>query len=581
MKRIIVALLLLPTLLFLPTSNAEDTVIIDRFTREEAETLDIDIPEDTPAGYHEAIIEITDENGESTSKVLAFCKTSEGEIRWDNACPDVSPLLSAEELSSIESRDDLPPYSPTQEPEKTVDTQVAAFALISAVAAGAAALGHVAVGSRSGGDAARRKEEKEKEEEEEEEEREAGEIASASAGKLKFAKRSVAWGDSSRLWKIGYREKLEGRFISWSERVSAFSPIFARIILDGSYLRAMLSSISMLPTAFGVVLGILILRDTQLQAIPPSFLLVVLALFVSTIDAFAGLWISLIVLLGTLLSGNATSLDEVMTVLGVAAILLTPGLMASAIRPFRRLIENAESAWERLTDYLLAVLLGGWAVEKIVGSLNGLAGVQLPLTASSEQLGLLASLFIFIRLAFEDLATYLFPERLASQEGKLKSPIASQPYLSLAIQTLLFAVVAYQFLGVNIQLLLGTLLFVFPQIVKIWAGKVSLAKTPLLHFVLPKGTPKIVIMVFVGAFFATWVQGLFVSPESFITWSFVVLAIPGLVLSLLGNFSTSPSRDWRKSKFGVYIYRIGGVAIASLVFAMYQGVNLYKVVFGG
>ena len=165
MKRIIVALLLLPTLLFLPTSNAEDTVIIDRFTREEAETLDIDIPEDTPAGYHEAIIEITDENGESTSKVLAFCKTSEGEIRWDNACPDVSPLLSAEELSSIESRDDLPPYSPTQEPEKTVDTQVAAFALISAVAAGAAALGHVAVGSRSGGDAARRKEEKEKEEE--------------------------------------------------------------------------------------------------------------------------------------------------------------------------------------------------------------------------------------------------------------------------------------------------------------------------------------------------------------------------------------------------------------------------------
>lgn len=579
MKRIIVALLLLPTLLFLPTSNAEDTVIIDRFTREEAETLDIDIPEDTPAGYHEAIIEITDENGESTSKVLAFCKTSEGEIRWDNACPDVSPLLSAEELSSIESRDDLPPYSPTQEPEKTVDTQVAAFALISAVAAGAAALGHVAVGSRSGGDAARRKEEKEKEEEEEE--REAGEIASASAGKLKFAKRSVAWGDSSRLWKIGYREKLEGRFVSWSERVSAFSPIFARIILDGSYLRAMLSSISMLPTAFGVVLGILILRDTQLQAIPPSFLLVALALFVSTIDAFAGLWISLIVLLGTLLSGNATSLDEVMTVLGVAAILLTPGLMASAIRPFRRLIENTDSAWERLTDYLLAVLLGGWAVEKIVGSLNGLAGVQLPLTASSEQLGLLASLFIFIRLAFEDLATYLFPERLASQEGKLKSPIASQPYLSLAIQTLLFAVVAYQFLGVNIQLLLGTLLFVFPQIVKIWAGKVSLAKTPLLHFVLPKGTPKIVIMVFIGAFFATWVQGLFTSPESFITWSFVVLAIPGLVLSLLGNFSTSPSRDWKKSKFGVYMYRIGGVAIASLVFAMYQGVNLYKVVFGG
>jgi len=569
MRRIFTILLCLPTFLLAPASNAEDTVIIDRFTQEEAETLDIEIPEDTPAGYHEAIIEITDQNQQTTSKILAFCKTSEGEIRWDNTCPDVAPLLSPEELSTIESRDDLPPYSPTQEPEKTVDTQVAAFALISAVAAGAAALGH----------ATRRREEREKEEEEEE--RESGDLASASAGKLKFAKRNVAWGDSSRIWKIGYRKSLEGKFVSWTERVSAYSPIIARILLDGSYLRAMLSSISMLPTALGVVLGILILRDTQFQAIPPSFLLVAIAIFVSTIDAFAGLWISIIVLTGTLVSGNATSLDEVMTVLGIAAILLTPGLMASAIRPFRRHIDDSESAWERITDYLLAILLGGWAVEKIVGSLNGLAGVQLPLTASSEQLGLLASLFIFLRLAFEDIATYLFPERLANQEAKLRDPIKSQPYLAVAIQTSLFALVAYQFLGANIQLLLGTLLFLLPSLVKIWAGSGSWVKTRVLHFVLPKGTPKIVIMVFVGAFFATWVQGLYSSPETFITWSFVVLAIPGLVLSLLGNFSTAPKRDWKMTKFGKYLYRIGGVAIASLVFAMYQGVNLYKVVFGG
>ena len=578
MKRIFITVLMITSLIWIPRASAEDTVILDRATQEEAEILDIQIPEDTPAGYHEAVIEVTDENGQTTSKILAFCKTGEGEIRWDNECPDVAPLLSAEELSAIESRDDLPPYSPTQEPEETVDTQVAAFALISAVAAGAAALGQIASNSRSAGDPARRRE---KDEEEKEEERESGDLASASAGKLKFAKREVAWGDSSRVWKIGYREGLERKFVSWTEKVSAFSPILARIFLDGSYLRAMLSSFSMLPSLSGIAIGFLILQDTGFQALPPSFFFVAIALFISTIDAFAGLWISTVVLVGTLVSGNARTLDEVMTVLGVSAILLTPGLMASAIRPFRRHIEDSESAWERITDYLLAILLGGWAVEKIVGSLNGLAGVQLPLTSSSEQLGLLASLFIFIRLAFEDLATYLFPERLASQEAKLRNPVATQPYLSLTIQAALFAVVAYQFLGVNPQLILGTLLFIIPSLFKIWAGKVSLIKTTFLHFLLPKGTPKIVIMVFVGAFFASWVQGLFASPSDFITWSFVVLAIPGLLLSLLGNFSTTPKRDWKKSNTGRYVYRVGGVAIAALVFAMYQGVNLYKAVFGG
>jgi hypothetical protein len=576
MRRALITLIVITSLIWIPRASAEDTVILDRFTQEEAEILDIQIPDDTPAGYHEAVIEVTDENDQTTSKILAFCKTSEGEISWDNECPDVSPLLSAEELSVIESRDDLPPYSPTQEPEETVETQVAAFALISAVAAGAAALGQVASNSRSSSGATRRREK-----EEEEEERESGDLASASAGKLKFAKREVAWGDSSRVWKIGYREGLERKFVSWTEKVSAFSPILARIFLDGSYLRAMLSSFSMLPSLSGIVIGFLILQDTGFQALPPSFFLVAIALLISTIDAFAGLWISTVVLVGTLVTGNARTLDEVMTVLGVSAILLTPGLMASAIRPFRRHIEDSESAWERITDYLLAILLGGWAVEKIVGSLNGLAGVQLPITSSSEQLGLLASFFILIRLAFEDLATYLFPERLASQEAKLRNPVATQPYFSLAFQASLFAVVAYQFLGVNLQLILGTLLFIVPSLFKIWAGKVYLKKTAFLHFLLPKGTPKIVIMVFVGAFFASWVQGLFASPSDFITWSFVVLAIPGLLLSLLGNFSTTPKRDWKKSKIGRYVYRLGGIAIAALVFAMYQGVNLYKAVFGG
>jgi hypothetical protein len=342
----------------------------------------------------------------------------------------------------------------------------------------------------------------------------------------------------------------------------------------------MFSSLALLPAIGGLVIGLMMLIQRDFQAMPAVFSLMAIALLFSTLDALAGLTIAGVVLLGVLLSGNATTLDEFMTVLGLAGILLTPGLVASAIRPLRRKVIDFESGWERATDYLLGILLGGWAVEKIVGALNGLAGVQLSITADSERLGLLTSIFILIRLLLEDLATYSFPARLAGQEAKLKDPFSIQPWVSLFFKTTLFFLVSYQFLGLTTQLILGTVLFLTPNILKLVSKKIKIKKTSILSFILPKGAPKIVIMVFVGTFFASWMQSIFSSPESFILWSFVVLAIPSFIFGVLGLFSDAPERDWKESKIGSVTYRVGGVVIASLIFAMYQGANLFELVFG-
>lgn len=562
------------------SAGSADEVIIERITEQEAEELEIDIPEDLEAGYHEVVIEVYEGDVVVGERTIGFCKGNSGEISWENECPDLIELVPAEELAKISDREALPTYDPIAEPEKTVDTQVATFAVLSVVAAGASALTQVASSDRFSQSQARRKDDEE-EKEEGEEERGSGDVAAADHGKLKFAKRNLGKGDNSSIWQRGYRPEVESGFSAAIERVSAFSPIFARILIDGSYLRAMLSSYAFIPSIFAIETALLTLIINDFQSMPPTFFLMALGIFLATIDAFAGFWLATIILLGTFVTGNATTLDEIMTTLGVAAILLTPGLVASSIRPFRRHIEDIDTAWERATDYLLAVLLGGWAVEKIVGSLNGLAGVQLAITSNSFELGLLASLFILIRLVLEDLATYLFPERLVTQEAKLRDPIKVQPFVALLFKTMIFALVSYQFLGLTLQLILGTLLFIFPNLFKIIAGSRDLFKTRLLYFLLPKGAPKIVIMVFVGTLFANWVQNLFPSAESFILWSFVVLAVPGLVLSLAGNFSGTPDSDWKQARLGKPIYRLGGIAVAGLVFAMYQGVDLYQVVFGG
>ncbi len=571
--RKLIALLFLSISIGVNPSSASQ-VVLEKITQEEFEALQIEIPNDLAPGYHEMIIEIFNDQEEVVEeRLLAFCKTYDGEISWDNSCQDLVELVDPSTLDVIELRSDLPEYVPASEPEKTVDSQVAAFAVLSVVAAGGAAAGSL-VGSAS------RNSSRVKEEEEKEEERESGDVASADAGKLKFYQDSEKWGDQSNLWKLAFVPTIERKLITWNQSVSKIWPLGSRILLDGAYLRAMFSSLALLPALGGLVIGLMMLFQRDFQAMPAAFSLIAIALLFSTLDALAGLTISGVVLLGVLLSGNATTLDEFMTVLGLAGILLTPGLVASAIRPLRRKVIDFESGWERATDYLLGILLGGWAVEKIVGALNGLAGVQLSITADSERLGLLTSIFILIRLLLEDLATYSFPARLAGQEAKLKDPFSIQPWVSLFFKTTLFFLVSYQFLGLTTQLILGTVLFLTPNILKLVSKKIKIKKTSILSFILPKGAPKIVIMVFVGAFFASWMQSIFSSPESFILWSFVVLAIPSVIFGVLGLFSDAPERDWKESKIGSVTYRVGGVVIASLIFAMYQGANLFELVFG-
>jgi len=571
-RKLIALLFLLISIGVNPSSASQ--VVLEKITQEEFEALQIEIPNDLAPGYHEMIIEIFNDQEEVVEeRLLAFCKTYDGEISWDNSCQDLVELVDPSTLDVIELRSDLPEYVPASEPEKTVDSQVAAFAVLSVVAAGGAAAGSL-VGSAS------RNSSRVKEEEEKEEERESGDVASADAGKLKFYQDSEKWGDQSNLWKLAFVPTVERKLITWNQGVSKIWPLGSRILLDGAYLRAMFSSLALLPALGGLVIGLMMLFQRDFQAMPAAFSLIAIALLFSTLDALAGLTISGVVLLGVLLSGNATTLDEFMTVLGLAGILLTPGLVASAIRPLRRKVIDFESGWERATDYLLGILLGGWAVEKIVGALNGLAGVQLSITADSERLGLLTSIFILIRLLLEDLATYSFPARLAGQEAKLKDPFSIQPWVSLFFKTTLFFLVSYQFLGLTTQLILGTVLFLTPNILKLVSKKIKIKKTSILSFILPKGAPKIVIMVFVGAFFASWMQSIFSSPESFILWSFVVLAIPSVIFGVLGLFSDAPERDWKESKIGSVTYRVGGVVIASLIFAMYQGANLFELVFG-
>ena len=561
-KKLFLALILITQISVLPSWGA-DTVLIDQITESEAQELDIQIPPETPSGYHQIQIEVYDDAGTISAKTILFCKNLLGEIKWDNNCPDLEE--AAEGF--------MQPYDPMDYPEETQSTQVAAFALLGALAAGSAAAG--AAGGKSSDsskdESANNEDEQSRDDYEESEDSE--DLASVGAGGLALIKRKDGWGDRSKTWRFKRTDSVDLGWRRFAESISSFSPLAARTFGDGSYLRAMVGSLSTLLYPIALGLGVYALIDSDRQALPPATWIVIAIALLGTIDAAAGLLASAIFVTGVTLSGNIFSREEVLTVAGLSIIFFAPALLASAIRPIRRLISGDDDRWERITDYALVGLLSFWSLEKIVGALNGLSGLKLPISADARQIAFIVAIAITLRVIMEDLATYAYPVRLEKVSPDYKDPSTFQQVISLEFKTFVFITLAIPFVGFNIQLALGTFFFLLPSILGLTVGD-KYPKLPVIGRILPKGALKIVAMVFIGSIFANWVEGLFETPEDFIPWSFALLAIPGLFLKFAGDFSQKPTNDWRRTDFGRTVYRVGGIAIYILIVQMVRGVDL-------
>ena len=558
-KKLFLALILITQISVLPSWGA-DTVLIDQITESEAQELDIQIPPETPSGYHQIEIEVYDDAGTISAKTILFCKNLLGEIKWDNNCPDLEE--AAEGF--------MQPYDPLDNPEDTQSTQVAAFALIAALAAGKAASNNKNSDSKSGEDSDTTDENSRDDYEESED---SEDLASVGAGGLALIKRSTSWGDRSRTWQSKGTQSVDRSWRKSAQSISSFSPLAARTIGDGSYLRAMFGSISLLAYPIAVVLGVWALIDVDRQALPPATLIVIAIALLGTLDAMAGFFAAAIYAIGIAVSGNIFTREEVLTVAGVMIIFFAPALLASAIRPVRRLISSDDDRWERVTDYALVGLLSYFTLSKVVGALNGLSGLKLPISADAKQIALIVAIAITARIILEDLATYLYPVRLETVSPDYKEPTTFQQVISLEFKTFLFVTLAIPFVGFNIQLLIGTFFFLLPSILGLTVGG-KYPKIPGLGRILPKGALKIIVMIFVGSIFANWAESLFENPEDFIPWSFALLAIPGLVFKFAGDFAEKPGYDWRKTDIGRMVYRIGGIAIYILIVQMVRGVDL-------
>lgn len=516
----------------------------------------------TPGG---AILGTSGSPAASISPLPGAGSSPRGPSSPATAAPAVGPV---EPHAARRVRQELAPYDPRSEPAKVIGILVAAFTLLQLGASkGGLALARcgggvvrATTGRSSGSHQARQ-----------------SSVPSSGVDYegidvefLGAGLGAVAIGDRSHTWTWPGTARLDALSPTLPARLAKRSPLLARVAADGTYLRAILGSASLLALLGGVALGVMALRNTGGEALPPIASLTIAIAVLGVLDAAAGLVAVLIFTIGVLALGGVDSYAHLRLMLGLSALWFVVPVLAGAARPLRRPpARNLEQSWDRAADFVIASLIGAWAVQKIVLALPGLAGVRLPIAEHADAAAFCVLGALVIRLSFETIASYLYPMRLdVAEAAEIPAPGTLLRLGATAVRMAIFVFFAYIVVGTNWQLWVGAALFLAPQILAIFEERFP--NSPALFRALPSGLLRLVLMLFVGtAVGALLLRTMNQSSDTFVADSFVLLSLPGFLLSLVSFFG----REGDESPIG-WGKRIAGIAILVVGILMVLGLLL-------
>jgi hypothetical protein len=350
-----------------------------------------------------------------------------------------------------------------------------------------------------------------------------------------------------------------------SLRVARFSPLFAKLVNDGSYLRAILGTPTILLSAAGAILGVSGAIANAGVMLPPAWQMLLAIAVLGIFDAAAGftsagLFIALSFILAWS-SGISIDVSEVRLMFGIMLLSIGPAMLTTAFRTLRKHPANdMKSWWERLTDLAVAPFMAGWSSFAMVSGLPALAGLTLSVANHVQDFALAIAAAALIRVGLEEFAARYYPARLNRiNPDFLPDPPISQKAISLAIKFAIWILVGGALIGEGWQLWVGAALFLVPTVIGWFQDKFP--NFPAIWRLLPSGVPGLALSLIVATV-TTAVTGAIVGAvPALASWSFVILPLPLLVLSLLGMFGRHGrfEDELKPAQRNVWIYRIGGI----------------------
>jgi hypothetical protein len=223
-----------------------------------------------------------------------------------------------------------------------------------------------------------------------------------------------------------------------------------------------------------------------------------------------------------------------------------------------------------VADYLLASILTGWVIKQIAAGLNGLSGLTLPIAERASQLGLIAALLVLIRFFAEDLVLKSYPSRINDLEPEYHDRNPLQKLITIAMQVLVFTLVAQPFIGWKPELWIGMALFTLPLIFAIATARIP--KSRFIHRWLPIGLTEMLVMSAVGFALAVLLKSYTLTPTRYVLVAFVILSIPGFIVDIVRLFAGGYESTWKNSQSGFFYYRILGIfGMGALIYIVTRG----------
>jgi hypothetical protein len=358
-------------------------------------------------------------------------------------------------------------------------------------------------------------------------------------------------------------------------KIGRYSPLGSRLMADGGYLQYSLGSLVLFFPALGVALGVLAFHDIHGigHITTPSLAISTSLIVLSCLDSGAGFIGFVTFAILTTSSHFISNPYDFRTLLGLAILWIAPAMMASGTRPLRRTVKEV-GFWERSTDVIVGSLIAGWGVKNLVLALDGFAHLKLPLDSHAAICGIAAGLTLFVRYLIEDYVSfknhaylnYLSPSTIHEQDSNFT-------ILSWFLKGILYTFFAVSFLGIHWELWAALVLFMIPNILKEY--KENFRNSSLLFQILPVGIPSVVIMLLINRGYSHWIESQNYGPVDKTRIIFVLLAIPGFLISFLRLFGrsakTGDDRWYMRPKMSV-AYKTAGPLVLGLAIAMTLGV---------
>jgi len=375
----------------------------------------------------------------------------------------------------------------------------------------------------------------------------------------------AALGDASPTWRLPLTDSFQDGIVRLSAAAGRYSLILPRALADGAWSRAMFGSGAQLLWLVGITLGVISLLQTGFQAIPASTPLLLAIMALGILDAMAGLLAWSVIFLGALFTGHIREIPDMRTAVGVALISITLSMLANYVRPLRR---PKGTGWvhvfDRVTDYTIPPIVIAFGAAGMAKALNGLSGLEIISPDETLAIQVVAGLAVLARLALEDLAVHLYPQRCAAVVIPEPHP-PSTPWRLAAIvgRTIITILILSAFIGMNWFTFVLALLLAVPLVLRIWVHRIP--NYAWLHRWTPRGLVKLTLVTVAGIYLATWIFSS-ENTASLLPAAMGILLLPTALLSIVDTFARSGG-EWGS----VWTKRLAGIALWALCAGVITG----------